>query len=469
MVLMSTVLKRGVVLVTLVGLTFGTASMALAAVGAWTLTGSMTTPRGYHTATLLNSGQVLVAGGDSARPGPVVFAWAAAELYDPASGTWSLTDSMALARTRHRATLLQDGRVLVSGGYDENNNVLASLEIFDPLTSSWTPAGSVATARTNHTATLLLDGRVLLAGGQDASKRATATAELYDPSTGASTPTSSMAYPRSSHTETLLNDGTVLVTGGGAGAEVYDPTTGTWSRTEPMVLDRVYHTATLLNDGRVLVTGGDFSINGGTGFTNTAELYSPPSRTWTATTSMNFERDGHRAVLLNDGTVLVVGSAYDGGYINAEVYDPATAVWTLAPNLNAGRARGHSATLLTTGQVLVAGGAADATSAELYTSTTPTASASLASAGRTSSGAGAIASVTAQYDGSTKRLHIRAVSTDHHARLTVILPSTGQVLGTLAHNHGHTYTGTVVSPLPPGNITIRSNRGDSLTVKVAAR
>src|SRR5947207_3072537 len=102
-------------------------------------TGSMTSPRQNHTATLLPNGQVLVAGG---RAGTNIFS--SAELFDPASGTWSLTSSMGFQRAWHAATLLPSGKVLVTGGYDASN-ALATEEVYDPATGLWSPIAPMAT------------------------------------------------------------------------------------------------------------------------------------------------------------------------------------------------------------------------------------------------------------------------------------------------------------------------------------
>ena len=126
-----------------------------------------------------------------------------------------------------------------------------------PLTAAKavTVPGSMAEARAGHKATLLGDGRVLVTAGSD-----TGSAEVYDPSTGMWSSTGSIAEVRAFNTATLLADGRVLVAGGvgEAGlldsAEMYDPSTGTWSSTGTMTEARLYHTATLLADGRVLVT-----------------------------------------------------------------------------------------------------------------------------------------------------------------------------------------------------------------------
>jgi Ca2+-binding RTX toxin-like protein len=181
--------------------------------GSWTPTGSMTVPRVDHTATLLPNGKVLVAGGCCGSGEP-----ATAELYDPSTGSWTATAGPPeTARFNHTATLLSDGKVLVAGGFGEGilPATLASAELYDPATDSWSATGSLNTARAQHTATLLPSGQVLVAGGQPTNvTSAMSSAELYDPATGSWTATDSMNFAREDHTASLLDSGQVLVAGG---------------------------------------------------------------------------------------------------------------------------------------------------------------------------------------------------------------------------------------------------------------
>src|SRR5436190_616302 len=177
--------------------------------------------------------------------------------------SWSTTGGLATARSFHTATLLASGKVLVAGGY--NGGYLNSAELYDPGTGTWSGTGALGTAREAHTATLLPNGKVLAVGGINSSGFL-GSAELYDPAAGTWSATGSLATAHAFLTATLLPNGKVLVVGGFAaggyfsGAELYDPATGTWSGTGPLATARVDHTATLLPNGKVLVAGGD---NGG--------------------------------------------------------------------------------------------------------------------------------------------------------------------------------------------------------------
>ena len=353
-------------------------------VASWTATGSLRTARSRgalsasEVATLLPDGRVLVAGGIDASGKPL----ASAELYDPATGTWSLTGSMTTPRAAHTSTLLMNGKVLVAGGGGLGipGSVLASAELYDPATGTWGSIGSMIEARGQHSATLLADGKVLVAGGAGVSSRADSyeelsSAELYDPTTGAWTLTGSMTTARWRHAAVKLADGIVLVEGGGhlvglASAELYDPTTATWRATDSLIAGRGGQTATLLPNGEVLVAGGQ----GGLHMTPLAsvELYDPITGKWSATGSMAKGRFGHTATLLANGSVLVVaGYGREASGPFAEVYRPGADIWSATANLTPARIA-HVAVLLADGRVLIAGGIDDEApghvlaSAEIY-------------------------------------------------------------------------------------------------------
>ena len=194
-----------------------------------------------------------------------------AELYDPASGTWTTTGSLDYARADHTATLLPDGKVLVAGGMGRS---FASAELYDPASGTWTATGSLKSHAVSHTATLLPNGKVLVAGGVQTVATLRARSSTIQPagpgrSPAASPPHAIITRRRccptarcSSQAERQLR---LLL----ASAELYDPASGTWTATGSLATARYFHTATLLPNGKVLVAGGD---NTG-GWLGSAELY----------------------------------------------------------------------------------------------------------------------------------------------------------------------------------------------------
>jgi hypothetical protein len=342
------------------------------------------------TTTLLADGRVLIAGGASYQAefmlGGVGYPekytyFDSARLYDPATRTFTPTGSMTTARGFHSATLLSDGRVLITGGSDTFGHSLASAELYDPGTGTFSTTGSMATTGDGGvTAVRLLDGRVLVAGGVGGPE-ATAWGGIYNPSSGTFSPVPSMPLGVGAMTVTLLADGRVLIAGGvvdmgvcSASAEIFDPRTDTFSPTGSMTAPRC-GTATLLRDGRVLMMGG---VPGVITLESSAEIFDPKTGTFSSTGSPANSWTGQTATLLTDGRVLVAGG-YDDEHglarASAELYDPATG--TFSPTGSMAVARdGHTATLLADGRVLVTGGwdVLDAflTSAEIYDPTTGT-------------------------------------------------------------------------------------------------
>ena len=274
-----------------------------------------------------------------------------------AANGFKATGSMTIARSSHTATLLKDGRVLVAGGWGTSNGPINSAELYDPLTDSFSIATNMVTPLAFHTATLLSDGRVLLAGG------GTTSAELYDPASGNFVAAASMTVDRVAQTATLLNDGRVLVVGGNrsdgtilGSAEIFDPAIGVFTSTGSMHVSRESHTATLLSNGKVLVTGGIGSLSPFQVW-DTAELYDPATGLFTYTGKMSSGRGSHSSTALNNGTVVVIGGVDSNGndVLIAEIYNPATGTFSTKGNLSVSFVA-HTATLLVNGQILLAGG-----------------------------------------------------------------------------------------------------------------
>jgi N-acetylneuraminic acid mutarotase len=320
-------------------------------------------------ATRLQDGKVLVAGGWN--DDHTAFR-ATTEVYDPAAGEWTAGEDMPAERSHGELITLQDGRVLAVGGARPNQGTVPA-EIYNPTSGDWTEvAGQLFFSTQNTRSVLLPDGRVLAVD--------TTQAAVFDPATDSWTPTGAPAAERYSASLTVLDDGRVLLAGGEsndqafATVEVWDPVSGQWSAGQPMTGARQAHTATLLADGRLLVAGGYYE-EGETLLTlRSAEIYDPELDAWTPATDLQAARGSATATRLEDGRVLIVGGgAFEAPLeVGAEIYDPVTDAWyaTREP----GRIRiGHTATILEDGSVLIGGGDALAVaSAELFQLTADT-------------------------------------------------------------------------------------------------
>jgi hypothetical protein len=228
-------------------------------------------PKARHptgTATLLADGRVLLVGGRGETADPNEWkVSSSAEIYDPASGTFSKTGALNVARDGQTSALLADGKVLIAGGNrpPESSNegqivMLDSAELYDPATGRFTLTAPMTTGRDYATATSLQDGRVLIVGGGDEGHQGLDSAEIYDPATNNFALTGSMSTPRYSHQALLLKDGRVLVVAGTDGqgplatTQVFDPMTGKFGRVVTPGTDS--YAAGPLPDGRVLLMGG---------------------------------------------------------------------------------------------------------------------------------------------------------------------------------------------------------------------
>jgi outer membrane protein OmpA-like peptidoglycan-associated protein len=335
----------------------------------WTVSGTLASPRSGHTATLLPSGKVLVAGGADASG----TALASAELYDPATGAWAPTSALTDARTQHVAVVLPNGRVLVAGGKSAAGD-LSSAEEYDASTGAWSAAGAMSTARAGATATVLASGVVLVAGGADGVS--VYPADRFQPATGAWSASGALGAGFTNHSATRLASGQVLIAGGLhsgaplAQATLYQPADDSWTATGALTTARSHHTATLLSSGQVLIAGG----RDATGALASAERFDLVGGAFSPAGSMTAARADHSATALPSGKVVFAGGVGPSGDVAAlELYDVGSDTFTSAGALATARAL-HTATLLPSGRVLVAGGLSGATalaSAERFDDAAP--------------------------------------------------------------------------------------------------
>ena len=299
----------------------------LPASGTFTTAGDLGTKRWAHQASVLPGGGVLLTGGIYG-----LSVLSTAQVYEAGTGLRAV-GALTTTRMLHAAVELADGRILLTGGLPATGSdvyATATSEIFNPATGGFTASGSMASPRTGHTATRLPDGKVLIAGGRNSTcwyscpELTWASAELFDPATGTFTPTGRMAQARYGHTATPLPDGRILIAGGttpdlpdtdvSSSVEIYDPATGTFAAGGAMLRPRSHHTATLLTDGRVLLghgrTQGENSLASAT-----LEVFDPLLAKSTLLVSDRTTRYRHTATRLLSGDVLLAGGSEGGGGI----------------------------------------------------------------------------------------------------------------------------------------------------------
>jgi hypothetical protein len=278
-------------------------------------TGKLQEARFNHTMTALPlSRGVLVVGGEQQYGRPD--ALQSAELYSESEGLFVLASRLKVPRSRHAATLLTDGKVLVSGGSDASAETLNSAELFESSTNSFRLVGRMNTARKDHASTLLADGRVLIVGGSQAAYRPVADVEIYDPKTERFEAVCLLKEARYEHTSTAIDAGRVLVIGGRQGQsdsdaldsiELVDVAKKSSTIVGKLRFPRRVHAAVLLDEGDpkcVLIAGGGV---GAPGVTNLCELFAPG---WSETRNdgrLNHDRNNQTATLLADGSILLTG------------------------------------------------------------------------------------------------------------------------------------------------------------------
>ncbi|KYF93736.1 hypothetical protein BE20_08485 [Sorangium cellulosum] len=245
-----------------------------------------------------------------------------AQLFDPTTDTWSSVGSSSnpnLDLEGHTATLLPNGKVLVVGGMHLGSATVGTAALFNPANNTWSTVASlpVMAERAHHAATLLANGRVLVSGGRHFFGEHTSR-YVYHPLSDLWTTPASYIPARVYHTLTLLGNGKVLAAGGATDScDVYDPASNTWSGII-VIGARISPTATLLNDGKVLIAGGLGSSNA----RRTAYIYDPVANIANVTGEMNDARYAHAAVRFGNGKVLVVGGSAGSALSSAEIYTP---------------------------------------------------------------------------------------------------------------------------------------------------
>jgi uncharacterized protein (TIGR03437 family) len=286
------------------------------ATGNWTPAGNLNVARQSPRAALLADGRVLVTGGLIVVNNQAVLT-NTAEVYDPATNVWTPTPPMNSGRVLHTVTLLPNGKVLAAGGSAASFRPVLqrTAELYDPATNTWTLTGEMTTPRVTHSTTLLANGKVLVTGGSsDGSSIVLAQAELYDPATGQWSATGNMTSLRVIHSLTLLPSGFALAAGGSGGnvqrsAELYNPATGTWTATVELAAARQNHTATLLPNGKLLVTGGS-----GAGQLTSAELYDSGAATVASVSAASFAMGGApESIVAAFGSNLAAGTQAASG------------------------------------------------------------------------------------------------------------------------------------------------------------
>jgi len=341
--------------------------------GSWTFAAPMIQGRMGHSATRLASGRILVAGGADSKKNDhnsgYSFSFiATAELYNPDSNTWTHAASMATARGFHSATLLQSGKVLVQGsGFssclaDNCSGVVGGVELYDPERDIWTEAPAPSVLRTGCHHVKLLDGRIMAIGGIEriGKPRAFTNVDIYDPESNTWVEAAPLLEPRTIPSSAILLGGEVLVFGGlveaGTSTEIYEPLTNAWRPGPPTLVPHTFGFST----GRQLPSGEAVLEDE----VESSEIYSPITGGWRLAKPSPI--DISSLSILAGGHLLVVGEIYNP---RALVFDPSADTWREADRPSA-IGDLHQAGTLPSGEVLLSGGIGDCTATDEFSAAT---------------------------------------------------------------------------------------------------
>ena len=372
------------------------------------------------------AGDVFLLGGYASSP----------VIYDPVAATaYNSGSSFAggagndLLPENYQSVALPNGQILIAGG-DDGTNAYNNAYIYNPATQTVSPTASMNQARTQFTLTLLNNGQVLAVGGStgwvnlsnlpsSGSATTLASAEIYDPPSQTWTEVAPLSVARLAHAATLMPDGTVLITGGLTGdpsaggyslAQDYEFFTppasgesgGSWSAdpdpASPTSVQRFNHAAVLLDDGSVLLVGGQGTTSTPISIPNPVR-YVTSTNFWQTAGAENTPRYADAVTRLADGEVLVAGGIdSDGNSLNtAETLNPNSYNWTPVAGTLPNAASGQAATLMPDGRVIIAGGTSSTVAMFDYSTGQFSAGGTLPSSGFTGTGSTAIVAQSA-YD-----------------------------------------------------------------------
>ncbi|WP_244936795.1 Kelch repeat-containing protein [Leptospira brenneri] len=259
-----------------------------------------------------SASEALLVGGNSQK------SYSLSNVYKLTESQVTYIGTMNKPRHQHEVVTLQNGKVLISGGYD-GRFILSDSEIYDPISNSFTTISSLNIPRTYHTATLLNDGRVLITGGFGKQSDKLKSAEIFNPNSNSFQQINDLNVSRRRHSATLLNNGNVLIVGGDglnetlSSAEIFDPNTNTFTLVgQQMSVGRSNHTANLLDNNRVVISGGySFDINGNYSYSKSVEVFDFGTGNFSVIGNMSESRAGHSAVKFGANVIICGGGRFE--------------------------------------------------------------------------------------------------------------------------------------------------------------